>query len=183
MPDYRRNYIPGGTYFFTVVTGQRRPILDTPLARQLLHEALAETKARFPFELFAIVLLPDHLHTIWTLPPNDSDYSNRWRMVKEQFTRHFLASGGGEAARSQSRLRHRERAVWQRRFWEHTCRDEEDLKRSLDYVHWNPVKHGLVARVRDFQWSSFHRFVKLGEYDQEWGEANPCPGWDEPEWE
>jgi putative transposase len=133
--------------------------------------------------LFAIVVLPDHLHTVWTLPAGDSDYSLRWAQIKEGFTRRFLKSGGAEATRSVSREAHRERGVWQRRFWEHTCRDEDDLKRCVDYLHWNPVKHGLVSRVQDYAWSSFQRFVRLGEYDLEWGRSNPCPGFETPEWE
>ncbi|HEY1376065.1 MAG TPA: hypothetical protein VGF55_04695 [Gemmataceae bacterium] len=130
----------------------------------------------------AVVLLPNHLHTIWTLPPDDADYSLRWGLVKERFTRRYLKGGGAEGMISQSRRQHRERAVWQRRFWEHTVRDEDDLKRCADYVHWNPVKHGLVGRVRDYRWSSFHRFARAGEYEPNWGSADPCPGYDDPEW-
>src|SRR6266568_8209103 len=111
-----------------------------------------------------MVLLPDHLHSVWTLPNGDDGFSLRWQKIKEAFTRRFLQSGGVEGPATQSRLRHRERSVWQRRFWEHTCRNNEDLKRFLDYLHWNPVKHGLVQRVRDYPWSSFHRFVRLAEY-------------------
>jgi putative transposase len=183
MPHYRRNYVPGGTYFFTIVTHQRGPILGIELGRRCLHEALQEEKNKRPFEIFAMVLLPDHVHSVWVLPSGDHDYSLRWQKIKEGFTRRFLHSGGDEGASTQSRLRHRERAIWQRRFWEHTCRDQEDLKRFLDYLHWNPVKHGLVRRVRDYPWSSFHRFVRLGEYDLGWGDVDPCPGWDDPEWE
>jgi|SRR5579885_1079845 len=183
MPHYRRNYVPGGTYFFTVVTHQRRPILTSELGRRCLREALLQVQQKHPFEVFAIVLLPDHLHTIWTLPPKDANFSLRWRKIKEEFTRSYLAGGGQEGSSTISRRRHRERAVWQRRFWEHTCRDEEDLKRFLDYLHWNPVKHRLAARVRDYPWSSFHRFVQLGEYDLDWGGDNPWPGYNEPEWE
>jgi putative transposase len=183
MPDYRRNYIPGGTYFFTVVTQERRPILGNDTARKCLREALREEQSRRAFEIVGIVLLPDHLHTIWTLPGNDANFSVRWSRIKERFTRSYLAAGGEETIQTQSRRRHRERAVWQRRFWEHTCRDEDDLKRCLDYLHWNPVKHGLGGRVRDYPWSSFHRFVEMGEYDVNWGSENPCPQYDEPEWE
>jgi len=183
MSDYRRNYIPGGTFFFTVVTQERRPILSSDTAHKCLREALREEQSRRAFKIIAIVLLPDHLHTIWTLPGNDANFSVRWSRIKERFTRSYLASGGVEALQTQSRQRHRERGVWQRRFWEHTCRDEDDLKRCLDYLHWNPVKHGLVGRVQDYPWSSFHRFVQMGEYDLNWGSENPCPQYDEPEWE
>jgi putative transposase len=183
VSNYRRNYVPGGTYFFTAVTHQRRPILRAAFARRCLRAAFLEERRKRPFAVVAVVLLPDHLHTVWTLPPGDADYSVRWARIKEEFTRSFLAEGGHEAAVTTSRLRRRERAVWQRRFWEHTCKDEDDLKRCVDYLHWNPVKHGLVMRVRDYPWSSFHRFVRMGEYDLNWGAVNPCPGYDEPEWE
>jgi putative transposase len=129
----------------------------------------------------AIVLLPDHLHTIWTLPAGDSAYPLRWQKIKEEFTRRYLVAAGDEGYRSPSRRRRRDRGVWQRRYWEHNCVEEEDLKNHLDYLHWNPVKHGLVRRVSEYPWSSFHRFVTFGEYDAEWGGENPCPGFDVPE--
>ena len=147
------------------------------------EEAFALVRKKRPFEVFAIVLLPDHLHTVWVLPEGDADYSLRLAQLKEEFTSSFLARGGGEGTPTRSRLRHRERGVWQRRFWEHTCRDEDDLTHGVDYLHWNPVKHGLVGRVRDWPHSSFHRFVARGEYEPDWGGTNPCPGYDEPEWE
>jgi putative transposase len=182
MPEYRRSYVPGGTYFFTLVTEGRRPFLTDPLARKHLREAMAEEFAARPVEVVAIVLLPDHLHTIWTLPPGDSDYSLRWKRVKELFTRAYLAGGGAEGAVTPSRRAHQGRAVWQRRFWEHTIRDADDLERCVNYIHWNPVKHGLVQRVRDYPWSSFHRFVEAGDYDLDWGAVEPetVPG---AEWE
>jgi len=184
MSSYLRNYVPGGTYFFTVVTHQRRPILASDLARRCIRSALGKIRSKNPFEIVAIVLMPDHLHAVWTLPPEDSDYSLRWGQIKEEFTRAYLRGGGTEGERSVSRSRHRERAVWQRRFWEHTCRDEDDLKRCVDYIHWNPAKHGLVKRIADYPWSTFHRYVKLGEYPPGWGDdGDPCPGHDEPEWE
>jgi putative transposase len=183
MPDYRRNYTSGGTYFFTVVTHQRLPILTSGLGRECFRKALLREQVVRPFDLFAIVLLPDHLHCIWSLPPGDADYSLRWSRIKGSFSRAFLLDGGQEGTQTASRERHRERAIWQRRFWEHTCRNVNDLKRCLDYLHWNPVKHGLVNRVKDYAWSSFDKFVQLGEYDLEWGSENPCPGYNEPEWE
>jgi REP-associated tyrosine transposase len=151
MPNYRRFYVPGGTYFYTIVTHERRPILVSDAGRQSLHGAIQAVQAERPFDLVAIVLLPDHLHTIWNLPEGDADYSLRIAQIKEQFTRSFLASGGTEGAMTRSRKSKRERAVWQRRFWEHFCDDEDDFKRCLDYVHWNPVKHGLASRVRDWK--------------------------------
>jgi REP-associated tyrosine transposase len=182
MSQYRRWYVPGGMYFFTVVTHKRRPILTTSLGRELLRQALTAAQVKRPFEVFAIVLLPDHLHCIWTLPVGDSDYSIRWANIKESFTRNFLDHGGQEAPISRSKVRHRERGVWQRRFWEHVIQNEDELIRCADYIHWNPVKHGLVTRVRDYPWSSFHRFVESGDYTLDWGSAGvvDIPG---AEWE
>jgi len=183
MPNYRRNYVPGGTYFFTVVTHWRRPILTSPLGRKCLRDAIKTVRNERPFDLTAIVLLPDHLHAVWVLPRGDADYSTRWSHLKSEFTRSYLAAGGTEAERSESHEKQGERGIWQRRFWEHTCEDEADLKRLVDYVHWNPRKHNLVQRVKDYRWSSFHRLVRLGEYDEDWGGTDPCPDWDDPEWE
>jgi putative transposase len=182
MPSYRRNYVPGGTYFFTVVTHRRIPILTTLLGRDCFRAAIGAEQSVRPFEAFADVLLPDHLHAVWVLPQDDQDYSTRWRRIKERFTEGYLAGGGQEATRSASRARRSERGVWQRRFWEHTVRDEDDLKRCVDYIHWNPVKHGLVKQVKDYPWSSFHRFVESGDYDPDWGSVPPedVPG---AEWE
>lgn len=164
MTNYRRNYVPVGTFFFTVVTYQRRPILTTPLARETLRYAIQSVRHRLPFSLEAIVLLPDHLHTVWILPPDDEDFSTRWRQIKTLFTRRGLQQGGSQASQSLSREVKSERGIWQRRFFEHTSRDEFDLKRCVDYVHVNLLKHGLVERVSDWPWSSFHRYVRLGEY-------------------
>jgi putative transposase len=182
MPEYRRWYVPGGAFFFTLVTQSRRPILNTDLARRCLRQAIDDVRTKWPFELVAIVLLPDHLHSIWTLPTGDTRYPTRWKRIKEEFTRRYLGAGGKEIPPSISRLRHGERGIWQRRYWEHTVRDEEDLKRCVDYVHWNPKKHGYVANVCDWRWSSFHRFVAMGEYGLDWGAEDPTPGYDDPEW-
>jgi putative transposase len=182
MADYRRWYVPGGTYFFTVVTHRRRPILSDELSRRCLRESIRQIRDKFPFTITAIVLLPNHLHTVWTLPHGDAKYSLRWGRIKEAFTRDYLAQGGIEAPQSTSRTQHDYRGIWQKRFWEHTCRDEDDLKRCVDYAHWNPVKHGLVDHVREWPWSSFHRFVRLGEYPIDWGTADPTPDWNDPEW-
>ena len=183
MSDYRRYYIPGGTYFFTVVTYQRRPILVDPFARECLRIAITEIQAKSPFQIVSIVLLPDHLHCVWTLPSGDSQYSMRWKRIKELFTRRYLGGGGKEVTPSSSRERKGERGIWQRRFWEHTCDDEDDVVQCCDYIHWNPRKHNLVSRVADWPYSSFHRFVGLGEYSIDWGGVDPCPGFDTPEWE
>ena len=176
MAEYRRNYVHGGKYFFTVVSYQRRPILTTPLARIALRNAIDSVRIDRPFGLDAIVLLPDHLHCIWTVPAADIDFSTRWRQIKALFTRHWLEGGGDESAQSVSRESKGERGIWQRRYFEHTCRDEADLKRCVDYLHVNPLKHGLVKRVSDWEWSSFHRYVRLGEYSPNWGSADEWYG-------
>jgi putative transposase len=170
MPEYRRSRIAGGTYFFTVVTYHRLPVLTTDLSRKLLRQAWVNVRERFPFTIDSICLLPDHIHSIWILPEEDADYSTRWKEIKRLFTKGYLAQIGPGEARNQSRLSRGEAAIWQRRFWEHTIRDEEDLNRHRDYIHYNPVKHGLVRSVSDWPWSSFHRLVKMGYYPSGWGE-------------
>ena len=181
MSDYRRWYVPGGTFFFTVVTYQRRRFLTTDLARQCLREAIDHVRQTRPFTVVAIVLLPEHLHAVWSLPPGDSNYSVRWQKIKERFTRAYLAAGGRDSTTTLSQQRHQQRGLWQKRFWEHTCQDEEAIKECVDYLHYNPVKHRLVARVNDYPWSTFHRFVRLGEYDLSWGGEDPCPRFIMPE--
>jgi len=173
MPEYRRKYVAGGTYFFTVVTYRRQPLLTTELGRRSLREALLTVKKQSPFKLFAICLLPDHLHCVWLLPRGDSDYSSRWKRIKREFSMRWLAGGGTEAEVTLAERHEARRGIWQPRFWEHTVRDEEDLERCVDYLHWNPRKHGLVRRVRDWPYSSFHRFVRAGQYDLDWGGTQP----------
>jgi len=175
MPDYRRCRVAGGTFFFTVVTHGRRPILADELGRSCLSRAMRQTRARHPFQVIAMVLLPDHLHAVWSLPQGDQAYSRRWSRIKELFTQAYLTSGGTESVISPSRSKHRERAIWQRRFWEHACQDEDDLSRCVDYIHWNPVKHGLVECVKDYPWSTFHRHVRTGDYEEDWGRSDPSP--------
>ena len=169
MTSWRRAFIPGGTYFFTLVTERRAPILTTPLGRSLLREVTLECRRNRPFEIVAVVVLPDHLHAIWRLPDGDADYSTRWAWLKKEFTKRWLAEGGPEQEISASRRNNRRRGVWQRRFWEHLIRDERDFERHIDYIHFNPVKHGQVARPLDWPWSSFHRFVRRGLYPSDWG--------------
>jgi putative transposase len=102
--------------------------------------------------------------------------------LKEEFSKNWLGSGGRELPQSESRRRQRYRGIWQKRYWEHTIEDELDLQRCVDYIHWNPCKHRVVSRVRDWPWSSFHRFVQAGEYDIHWGGIDPVPNWHAPEW-
>jgi putative transposase len=169
MPDYRRLFSPGGTFFFTVVTWQRKPIFAEPQARVLLGEAFRQTADRYPFQTNAICLLPDHLHCIWTLPEDETDYSIRWRFLKAYLSRNISPASGMRSELSASRVKRREASIWQRRFWEHRIRDEEDFQRHLDYIHFNPVKHDLVQNVGDWPWSSFRRYVGLGWYPAVWG--------------
>ena len=182
MSTYRRWYVPGGTFFFTLVTHLRRPIFKTPEARRMLKLAVDTIRESRPFQTIAYVLLPDHLHVIWQLPRGDCDYSTRWKRIKEEFTTRFLDSGASEGLRSDTMLARGERGVWQRRFWEHTIENESDLERCANYVHWNPKKHGYVSAVRDWPWSTFHQFVKAGEYEEGWEAADPTPLYNAPEW-
>ena len=163
MTGYRRNFVAGGCFFFTVNLADRRRQLLTENI-DALRTALRETQRHHPFSIDAIVVLPDHLHTVWTLPEGDADFSMRWRLIKTSFSRNLAP---GEPV-SGSRAAKGERGIWQRRYWEHTIRDEKDFERHIDYVHINPVKHGLVTRVRDWPYSSFHRMVKLGVYPEDW---------------
>ena len=169
MPEYRRIFIPGDMYFFTVVTYNRTPFLTTPLARSILRHAWKSVQTRHPFEMIAMCLLPDHLHCLWMLPENDPNYSIRWRAIKGLFSREFTARGGFQGEINHSRSKRREKAVWQRRFWEHTIRNEEDYNRHFDYIHFNPAKHGFVKTVNDWPWSTFHKYRRLGHYPPDWG--------------
>jgi putative transposase len=155
--QYRRDYTVGATYFFTVVMFRRLPLLKSPEAIALLREAIRAEKTRRPFHIDAIVILPDHIHAIWTLPSDDADYSIRWRNIKRSFTQHSQPIN--RPAVFGSRQRKGEQAVWQRRFWEHRIRNESDLNHHIDYIHYNPVKHGLVTRPVDWQYSSIHRYI------------------------
>lgn len=161
---YRRNYVEGGTYFFTVNLLERdKTLLVDHIAS--LREAVRFVRGRRPFDIDAWVVLPDHLHAVWTLPEGDADYSSRWREIKKRFSKSLPKSEWLSAART----RKNERGIWQRRFWEHTIKDDKDFQHHVDYVHVNPLKHGLVTRVKDWPYSSFHRAVKQGFYDKDWG--------------
>ncbi len=151
-------------FFFTVVLADRSSDL---LVRHIAHlrQVYRAVEARLPFETNAICILPDHLHALWTLPPGNADFGARWSQIKSGFSRALPAA----QLRSRSRVRRRETGIWQRRFWEHAIRDDTDLKRHVDYIHFNPVKHGHVARVCDWPYSSFHRYVKNGLLLANWG--------------
>ena len=139
----------------------------------MLRQAILDTRCERPFRILAQVLLPDHLHTVWELPPGDDDFSTRWRLIKTRVTRSLRGRRIDVPHPNVSRRRRHQHGLWQPRFWEHVVRDEDDLARHVDYIHWNPVKHGLVGRVRDWPYSTFHRFVRLGMYPPEWGAFEP----------
>jgi putative transposase len=170
MSDYRRACVKGGVFFFTVATYKRRPLFTEESAVDALRDSFKRVMAAYPFQVDAMVVLPDHLHCIWILPDGDSDFSLRWRLVKSDFT-HYGPVSPAEAA-SNSRLKKKEKGNWQRRFWEHMIRDEDDLNSHRDYIHYNPVKHGLATSPGEWKPSSFNRFVKEGYYTPDWGQ-NP----------
>ena len=163
MPNYRRAFVPGGCWFFTVNLLERRKTLLVDHI-DALRAVVAKTRERYPFVIDAVVVLPDHIHAVWTLPPGDADFSLRWRLIKQRFARELPKHERISAVR---RARH-ERGIWQRRFWEHLIRDEVDYARHVEYCYINPVKHGLVSRVRDWPHSSFHRDVRAGIIPQDW---------------
>ncbi len=163
MTNYRRSLAPGSTYFFTVNLLDRRSDL---LVRHigLLRESFHAVMTAHPFAIDAMVVLPEHLHALWTLPPDDADYALRWRLIKTRFSRELPTT----EARSDSRIAKHERGIWQRRYWEHQIRDENDLQRHVDYTHINPVKHGHVKRASDWPHSSIHRYIKSGDLPPDW---------------
>jgi len=164
MTNYNRYFLPGGTYFFTVNLAERD---KTTLINHVddLRGVFAEVKQEQPFAINAIVILPDHLHAIWTLPEGDSNFPDRWRKIKANFSQ--LIPKGERL--SDSRNKKGERGVWQRRYWEHAIRDELDYQRHVDYIHYNPVKHRYCDKLIDWPYSSFHRFVDKGFYTKDWG--------------
>jgi putative transposase len=164
MPNYRRAFIPGGCWFFTVnLLERRQTLLVDHIA--ILREAVAKTRQSRPCAIEAFVVLPDHLHAVWTLPPGDADFSTRWRLIKS----HFARALPKRERLSSVRVERNERGIWQRRFWEHLIRDEADYARHVEYCYINPLKHGLVARVCDWPYSSFHRDVRAGIVPLDWG--------------
>ena len=170
MSNLRRIFVPGGTYFFTVVTYRRRRFLVEPQCRRIFREVLEEVRQTHPFAIQAWTQLPDHLHCLWTLPPGDANFSQRWGLIKAKFSKRakeFLHRGEWQTA---SQVRKRESTVWQRRFWEHLIRDEADFRIHFDYIHYNPVKHGLVGKARDWPYSTFHRYVREEIYPENWGD-------------
>lgn len=169
MPEYRRATTKGGTYFFTVNTYRRQPVLTKPEIRQVLQEGIQQTRQAYPFIIQAWVLLPDHLHCIWTLPEGDADFAKRWGMIKRYVSKRCGDRLNHDEWLSESRRKRNEITLWQRRYWEHLIRDEADFAKHVDYIHWNPVKHGYVQGVGDWPYSTFHRFAARGTYPRDWG--------------
>jgi len=161
---YIRSKSAGGVYFFTVNLAERHnnDLLISHI--DLLREAFRLTKRQYPFIIEACVILPEHLHCIWRLPEGDYDFSTRWRLIKTHFSKNIVLN----ERISSSRKRNKERGIWQRRFWEHLIKDEDDYKNHLDYIHYNPVKHGYVQRAIDWQYSSFHIWTERGVYLRDW---------------
>ena len=163
MPQYRRAKIEGSVFFFTVVLQDRSSnLLRDEIER--LRQSYRTVQQRRPFETIAICVLPDHVHAVWALPEGDADFSARWSLIKSGFSR-----GLDPQPRSASKVGKREKGIWQRRYWEHAIRDDADLERYIDYIHFNPVKHGHVTRVADWPHSSFHRYVERGLLAADWG--------------
>ena len=175
---YRRAVVPGASYFFTLITHQRARIFSEPSAIACWQRAVSKIQRKRPFVLEAEVIMPDHLHMIWTLPDGDADFPTRIRLVKTALTKD-LATRALRPATSESRARKGERDVWQRRYWEHVIRDEKDFQAHVDYIHINPVKHGFVVRPGDWPYSTFLNWVGRGAYDPWWGSDDmpPLPDW------
>ncbi len=172
MPNYRRANAQGGTYFFTVVTFNRQPILCDEPVRKALRQAIQCTRKKLPFIIDGWCLLPDHLHCIWTLPHNDADFGARWGMIKRYVSKHCGSDPQYKQVLPSSKQKRGESALWQRRFWEHQIRDENDYEQHMAYIHFNPVKHGYAQAAVDWPYSTFHRYLQQGIYPRDWGREN-----------
>jgi len=177
MPDYRRAFCPGGTFFFTVNLLQRRnnPLLIRHV--DVLRAVVREVRHQHPFHIHGWVVLPEHIHAILELPPGDADFSMRWRLIKSGFSKRLPL----DERRSRVRVNRGERGIWQRRFWEHLIRDDVDFAAHMDYLHFNPVKHGVVQCVADWPYSTFHRLVAAGVYPQDWAGSTRADGLSVPD--
>jgi putative transposase len=165
MATFRRDRTPGATYFFTVVTHRREPLLLRPPLLLALREAVHRVRRDNPFEIVAWVTMPDHIHCIWTLPTGDADFPSRWSMIKRLASQALDARGSV----SGTQAKRREAGLWQPRFWEHRILDEKDLEAHVDYIHWNPVKHGCVTRPVEWKYSTIHRYIRRGLLPADWG--------------
>ena len=168
MPNYRRANINGGTWFFTVVTYRRQTFLCDEPVRITLRRAIDDVRKTHPFSINGWVLLPDHLHCMWTLPPGDSDFSARWAKIKRLMTKQCKTTLHRDDLMNTSKTKRNESTIWQRRFWEHHIRNDRDYEHHLDYIHYNPVKHGHVQSPTEWPWSTFHRYVQQGLYSARW---------------
>jgi putative transposase len=174
MSRYQRSTTPGTSYFFTLVSYRRRPILCDEPVRAALRNAIETTRRELPFSIDAWVLMPDHLHCIWTLPEGDAGFSARWSKIKRRVSLSCHSEYRKDELLTPSRRRRRESTVWQRRYWEHMIRDDTDMAAHFHYIHYNPVRHGLAAQAQDWPWSSFHRCVRQGIYSLDWA-TPPAP--------
>jgi putative transposase len=168
MSHYKRWYRESGTYFFTVVTYRRQKLFNDDQARDILREAIGWVRQRHSFDIVGMVLLPEHLHTVWRLPRDDSDFSRRWNMIKRRFTIHWKAAGRFMPSVKSNQRRRRQQGIWQPRFWEHLICDRDDMAGHMDYLHYNPVKHGLAICPHSWPYSTFGRWVKEGAYPENW---------------
>jgi len=166
MPSYLRYKLDGSTYFFTVVTQGRRPWFRSENFRRVLRRCFREARRMMPFDVDAVVLLPDHLHILMR-PTDGVDYSALWRLIKTRFTRSVTPTLAASDPAVEGR-RKGERGIWQRRFYEHTIRNDDDWGRHMDYIHFNPVKHGLVDKPSEWAWSSFRCYVRGGWLEPDW---------------
>jgi putative transposase len=174
MRQFIRSTTPGATYFFTVALQDRsaRWLVDQI---EVLRECVLRARVQHPFRIDAMVVLPEHLHALWTLPEGDADFPLRWRLIKGRFTRELLCRRVLDASASRRRG-DAERSLWQRRYWEHQVRDADDFERHVHYIHFNPVKHGWVPRAADWPHSTFHRYARAGVLQPDWGLAENQPG-------
>lgn len=183
MSNYRRTHVSEGTYFITQVTYQRDKWLCSDIGRKALREAIEKVREKYSFSIEAFVLLPDHFHCLWTLPANDSDLSVQLRLIKTYVTKHYGQALGINRDVSLSRQKRGESHLWQRRFWEHLIRNERDFALHCDYIHDNPVRHGLCKNPQDWPYSSIHRFIAQGIYPADWGKGErkekPSGCWDD----
>jgi putative transposase len=171
MPEYRRVKQPGGIYFLTLNTYQRQKLFFKPETSSMLLDSVQHVRKYHPFDIIAYCVLPDHAHFLWKMLEDDWNYSMRIGLIKGHFSKKYISQYREEFPRTESQRSRREVTVWQRRFWEHFIRDEEDLARHIEYIHYNPVKHGWVNRVREWEGSSFYDFVNEGIYEADWGEG------------
>jgi len=169
---YRRAFVPGGSYFFTVVTERRQKIFIDDKNVEILRQAFKNVMKKYPFTIDAAVILPEHLHFVWTLPSNDTDFSTRWRLIKTWFTKHCEYESIIKLNNSQ--ITRDEKNIWQHRYWEHLLRDELDFEQHINYVHYNPVKHGYVSKPIDWEYSSFYKYVEENIISSNWGKSEIC---------